>query len=224
MFPADPDFFPSIPAAVPEARVWKRLGRRRNTEFPGGEQGKAIRDALGEAFSLMDLRGAGLMVPILSLDPSEIRLAGGTVFRSAGLARFLRGSDVLLLMGATAGREIMDAIGKAVEEGRMARASVLDAAASEAVDGALDWITGFYRRKLLREMKTVTKRRFSAGYGDFALENQEAIHRLLGLARLSVELTESFMLLPEKSVTAVAGILKIENRETPSDETEKSHS
>jgi hypothetical protein len=220
--PADPDFFPSIPAAVPEARVWKRLGRRRNTEFPGGEQGKAIRDALGEAFSLMDLRGAGLVVPILSLDPSEIRLAGGTVFRSAGLARLLRAATPSFSW-APRGREIMDASGRRRRgpDGPRLRPG---RRGERGRRRALDWITGFYRRRLLREMKTVTKRRFSAGYGDFALENQEAIHRLLGLARLSVELTESFMLLPEKSVTAVAGILKIENRETSSDETEKSHS
>jgi len=221
---AEPDFFPSIPVRVPDIQVWKRLGYRKETEAPTGEQARSLRDALGEAFSLMRIRGAGLPVPFRSSGPRDIRLSGGDVFQSGDLSRFLRGCDGLLLLGATAGPEIMEAIGEAVHTGRMARAAVLDAAASEAVDGALDWITRFYRQKFLRKMKTVTGRRFSAGYGDFSLENQKAIYELLRLRDLSVELTESFILIPEKSVTAVAGIMNIDTQEALTDEAEKNPS
>ena len=221
---AEPDHFPSIPVRVPDIQVWKRLGYRKETDVPMGEQARSLRDTLAEAFSLIQIRGAGLPVLFRSPGPRVIRLSGGAVFRSRNLTRFLQGCDALLLMGATAGPEIMEAIGEAVGAGRLARAAVLDAAASEAVDGALDWITRFYRQKLLREMKTVTGRRFSAGYGDFSLENQKAIYECLRLRDLSVELTDHFILIPEKSVTAVAGIMTIENQEALTDEAEKNPS
>ena len=217
----EPDVFSFIPVRVPPVQVWKRLGYRKETAFPGGEQAVSLQETLTEAFSLMEIQGAGLPASFRSPRPGDIRLAGGAVFHSGDLARFLRGCDDLLLMGATAGQTIMTAIEEASRAGRMARAAVLDAAASEAVDGALDWITGYYRRKLLRKLKTVTGRRFSAGYGDFSLENQKIIYELLRLGDLSVTLTDTFMLIPEKSVTAVAGIMNIDSQEALADEAEE---
>jgi cobalamin-dependent methionine synthase I len=51
------------------------------------------------------------------------------------------------------------------------------------------------------------KARYSAGYGDLALENQRQIHRLLGMELLGVSLTDHSVLVPEKSVTAISGIV-----------------
>ncbi len=49
-------------------------------------------------------------------------------------------------------------------------------------------------------------RRFSAGYADFNLENQRAIYDILQMGKIDVTITSSFILLPEKSVTAISGI------------------
>ncbi|MBN1636781.1 MAG: methionine synthase, partial [Deltaproteobacteria bacterium] len=89
------------------------------------------------------------------------------------------------------------------------RAVVLDATASEVVDASLDWLMSYFRQSLMREMKTLTSRRVSAGYGDFLMENQKSIYSLLMLNRLGISLTHSHILIPEKSVTAVAGIREI---------------
>jgi len=48
--------------------------------------------------------------------------------------------------------------------------------------------------------------RFSAGYADFNLENQKAIHEMLQMGKNGVAITPSFILLPEKPVTAISGI------------------
>ncbi|HQJ30972.1 MAG TPA: hypothetical protein PLG18_07540, partial [Syntrophales bacterium] len=83
------------------------------------------------------------------------------------------------------------------------------AAASETVDAALDWITAYFRTLLRREGKTLLNSRFSAGYGDFSLENQRDMHRLLQLEQLGVAITPACVLVPEKSVTAVTGIIAL---------------
>jgi cobalamin-dependent methionine synthase I len=49
-------------------------------------------------------------------------------------------------------------------------------------------------------------RRFSAGYADFNLENQKAIYDMLQMGKIGVTITPNFILLPEKSVTAISGI------------------
>jgi cobalamin-dependent methionine synthase I len=109
-------------------------------------------------------------------------------------------------MGATAGSAIMDAIRGDTAGRDVTRGVVLDAAASEMTDAALDWIMDYFNRTLRRENKSLFKKRFSAGYGDFLLENQKTIYNLLQLDRLGVGITESCMLIPEKSVTAISGI------------------
>jgi cobalamin-dependent methionine synthase I len=48
--------------------------------------------------------------------------------------------------------------------------------------------------------------RFSAGYGDFLLENQRLFYELLDLQRFGVSLTESCIFTPEKTVPAIAGV------------------
>jgi len=101
----------------------------------------------------------------------------------------------------------MEAIQSDIGGRNATRGVVLDATASEVVDAGLDWIMGYFRQSLRREGKTLLNSRFSAGYGDFALENQRLIHRLLQMDRLKVTITESCLLVPEKSVTAVTGIV-----------------
>ena len=62
---------------------------------------------------------------------------------------------------------------------------------------------------LLRSARRLTRKRFSAGYGDFSLENQWDIYTLLSLGSIGITMTPTCVLIPEKSVTAVAGVLSL---------------
>jgi len=56
--------------------------------------------------------------------------------------------------------------------------------------------------------------RFSAGYGDFPLETQGRFFAELDCARkIGLSLTDSFLMTPTKSVTAVVGLSKIDKEE-----------
>jgi cobalamin-dependent methionine synthase I len=46
----------------------------------------------------------------------------------------------------------------------------------------------------------------SPGYGDFGLEDQPQLLELSGGAALGITVTENFMMVPRKSVTAVAAV------------------
>ncbi len=49
-------------------------------------------------------------------------------------------------------------------------------------------------------------RRYSPGYGDFPLASQREIFNLLHCEKIGLTLTESLMISPTKSVTAIAGV------------------
>jgi len=110
-------------------------------------------------------------------------------------------------MGATAGHPIMEAIREKTNHGDLTAAVVYDATASEMTDAALDWIMHYINGQLRREGKHLLPRRFSAGYADFALENQKAMHQKLQMEKIGVSITPDYILLPEKSVTAISGIV-----------------
>ncbi len=204
-----PVFFESIPVHTPRQAIYTRLGYRRASTRMSAQQESMIEGYLDDALALIELKGTVLSLPITGGDQGLILLEGGLRFESASLARLLTGCSGVLLMGATAGKAVMEAIRRDTTSGDLTRGVVLDATASEVVDAALDWIMAYEQGRLLRERRCLTERRYSAGYGDFGLEYQRVFHDLLGLASLGVELTATNMLVPEKSVTAIAGIQEV---------------
>ena len=199
-------FFESISVPLPSKNIYRRLGFVKGvTDIPESQQ-EEIERYIGHASSLIHLKGAGLRMPITDIKDARIILPDSVEFESRQLAKLLANCNEIVLMGATAGREIMDAIEKDATGANMTRAIVLDAAASEIVDASLDWIVDYFNQSLRRENRRLPGKRYSAGYGDLFLETQKTMYRLLQLDRIGIEITESSMLIPEKSVTAITGI------------------
>ena len=196
----------TIRITLPVRSIYARLGFRKGvTELKPAEKEK-VDKTIEEAKDIVRLKGAARIIGILQVDHVGIELEDGIILSSSSLARMLSGCTQVLLMGATAGQDIMDAIAQATSSDNLTRAVVLDAVASEMTDGALDWITDYVNQDLVRRVQHLTKKRFSAGYGDFYLENQKTMYDLLRMETIGVSITDRCILIPEKSVTAVAGV------------------
>ncbi len=197
---------------MPLAAIYRRLGYRRNATRLDAERQQEIEQYLVEARDLVKLQGTARRQPCRIEPPARVVLDEAVVFESRKLARFLKNASEVMVMGATGGAAIMEAIRSdmADGEGNATRGVVLDAAASEIVDAALDWIMAYFRQILRREGKTLLTSRFSAGYGDFALENQRLIHQFLQMEQLRVAITDTCLMVPEKSVTAITGIIALQ--------------
>ena len=137
-------------------------------------------------------------------DDDSVQLDNGTVFHSKALARYVSENTELFLFGATLGSRVDVALR------RMAMTSVAEAGAGQAVAAALietycdDCCAEL--QKQLPEGKQL-KWRFSPGYGDWALEEQKFLFSVLDCAHtIGLTLTESCMMAPVKSVTAVIAI------------------
>lgn len=85
----------------------------------------------------------------------------------------------------------------------MARAVMLDALGSAFVEAGCDAAEDAIRARFPGKHLTD---RFSPGYGDLPLDVQPALLALAGGARMGVTLTDTMLMLPQKSVTAVLGI------------------
>ena len=199
-------FLEKISIDPPREKIYQRLGFKKRTTQIQASQQKETDYFINEASYLISLKGSLLRLAIVHNDGEKIILAGGLTFASKKLSAFLRDCREAVLMSATAGSAIMEAIKEKTRQDDLAAAVVYDAAASEITDAGLDWIMDYLNQQLRREGKTLLPRRFSAGYADFNLENQRAIYEILQMGKIGVTITPSFILLPEKSVTAISGI------------------
>lgn len=202
--------FENIPAKPNRKFVLARLGYKKNFTQIDPVVQKKLEQAFKDGNLLCRSRGTAGRFLITERREGSVTIETGLVFESKYLARFLGDCGELVLLAATVGKEIGERIGFEVERGDVAYGAILDAVASETADAGLDWIMEFMNKILRREAKKITQHRFSPGYGDLDLVYQKAIFDLLDLGKLDLELTEKQILIPEKSVIAIAGIERIE--------------
>lgn len=119
---------------------------------------------------------------------------------SRSLYTHLKDCHGVILFAATIGIEVDRLISK-YSRIAPAKSVITDALASSAIENWCDTV----ELELTQNIKSCA--RFSAGYGDFPLEYQKDFVRCLDVARkLGVTLSDSLLMTPTKSVTAVIGL------------------
>lgn len=129
----------------------------------------------------------------------------GTDYRPGGqdIRDHLRGCGQAVLMAATLGAEA-EALIRRAQKRDMADAVILDAVGSAAIENVCDNLCADLADTLSPRRLTD---RFSPGYGDLPLSDQETIFRILELERrIGVSLTAGGLMIPQKSVTAFIGV------------------
>ena len=87
----------------------------------------------------------------------------------------------------------------------MSRAVVLQAASAAMIEAYCNEVNAQLKKEA-EGRGSYLRPRFSPGYGDFSLEYQKEICRTLSAEKtVGITLTDSLLMLPSKSVTAVIG-------------------
>ncbi len=120
------------------------------------------------------------------------------------IRRHLAGCDAMYLLCATLGAAVDREIRRA-ERTSMLTALALDAAAGDAIEKLCDAAQEEIRQREAQEHRYITGR-FSPGYGDLPMSVQPELLRLCDAPRkIGLTLTQSGILVPRKSVTAILG-------------------
>ncbi|MDY4195373.1 MAG: vitamin B12 dependent-methionine synthase activation domain-containing protein [Bariatricus sp.] len=124
---------------------------------------------------------------------------------SRSLGRNLKGCGNVVLLGATLGTGV-DLMMKRFSLTDMAKTVVLQACAAAYLEEYLDQLQEKIGEELRQQEKWL-RPRFSPGYGDFDIHHQKDILQMLDTAKtIGLTMTDSYMLTPVKSVTALIGI------------------
>ncbi len=130
---------------------------------------------------------------------------GFAVWESTSLARNLRDCDEIVIFGATIGIEFDRLIAK-YSRLSPARAYILQGIGTERIESVCDMFERDIKCDAEKSGRFI-RPRFSAGYGDFTLDAQRDIFSLLDAPRkIGLTLTDSLIMSPSKSVTAIIGI------------------
>ena len=138
-----------------------------------------------------------------SLD-GDICSIGDTSVRSSSLAKAMRGADKVIIFAATLGIEADRVIAR-YQRTSKALAHMASSLASERIESLCDILCGTLGSELSDEY--ILTPRFSAGYGDLPIELQRELFAILNPEKyIGLTLTESLLMSPSKSVSAIIGL------------------
>lgn len=184
---------------VPRPEALRYLGCRGTA--PDEATAALLTERIRAVENAADPRWTSVEVP-LTLRPGGVELGDWSV-HSEKLRSHLEGCTAALLFGATLGVGVDRLIARSAA-GQVARAAVDQAAAAALIEAVCDDACGQLAQ---RYPGRYLRPRFSPGYGDFPLTAQpELLRRLDGPRKIGLTATDSCLLAPIKSVTAVIGV------------------
>jgi hypothetical protein len=151
--------------------------------------------------------GGWVKVPMLGIEHDKVVLEGNIKLGGGPVARFMVGSEFVIIMGCTIGTKFDQHLDELQKQGKYTEATLVDTLGSFTVSQCSDQIeTG------------IMKTHFGDGYNktphcepgstDWHIKEQKIIFSILDGQRLGIRLSDSMMMYPSKSVTSMFGIGK----------------
>lgn len=193
-----------IPITLPERVILRRLGYHYKA-IPDRNILQQINTYTEEARMLMEPKAVYRQFSITIVNENSFRLDESITLESKALVKLFQNVSIVSILAVTLGDDIVDRINTYMnKESAYAAGVMLDAAASELCEAAAASVHTILVN-MGRQKGFETTMRFSPGYKDFSLDAQHTLATLLGLEDIGISVTESCMLLPEKSITALTG-------------------
>jgi hypothetical protein len=173
-----------------------------------------VHDSARTLYRLMDPRLLFVKERIKRVEGEHIYLNGGMTLKSRKLSRTLRDSEELICFLTTIGGQIDFEINRIMRQGHLSEAFIMDALGSVAVESVAEQFHRRMERQYCENDKAVTLR-FSPGYCDWPIEEQRNLFELFDSNTAGIELNDSCLMIPRKSISAVFGVYPVNGDPTP---------
>lgn len=182
--------------------AFRYLGYRGNT--PDTAAIELMESCIQELCTRLSPRSFAREYPLLRTGDGELCFSCFRV-KSRDLGRNLEGCRSVILFGATLGAGV-DFLLRRYGVLDIGRAVVMQAVSAAMTESYCN-LENCRLQEEYRKQGMVLCPRFSPGYGDFPLSFQEKFAAALELEKtVGITLTEGFLMMPSKSVTAVIGV------------------
>lgn len=189
------------------------MGYKENST--SNEQIEEMIDSLIDySYSLIDCKGSYLILDKIQLNREDNLVTLGKnilEFQSKDIIDLLEKQNKVALLTVTIGDSLEAKVKELFNQGEFTKATILDAIASVAAEEVANELNAIIAKESITKGLPHLTMRFSPGYGDLKLDIQPKILELLDGDKLGIATTTSNILLPEKSITAIIGLGKVEN-------------
>ena len=192
---------------IPFEKVLARLGYARGKTRLDKKTEDEIREGIAVAEKLIAAKQAVASAPVVLRSQTAVYLEPGFLLVSGSIRDLLKDCVAAAGFVVTVGPGIEEKRNRCLAEKETTRALILDAAGSVAAEELAAKTHARIAAEAAGEKREAT-RRFSPGFGDWALSGQKDFLDWLGAKEIGIRLTEYFQMLPEKSVSAIIGLKK----------------
>ncbi len=177
-------------------RKRRGLSRSLNTKV------ERVSERFGE---LLDPRFGYRVLKIVRAEHGVVSLENGVELKGRRLARAMRNAEDLVCFLATLGEELDREIASLFRNNHLSEGYIMDALGSVAVENLVEQFHRHMEDENRKKERAVTLR-FSPGYCDWPVTDQVQLLSLFETEKMGVELLESCLIQPRKSVSGVFGL------------------
>lgn len=152
--------------------------------------------------------------PVRKIKPDRIEVSANFTIQSQKAFRWLNGCNGIYLVAVTIGPKLDQKVAELSASGEVTRAFLLNAYGSEAAEALMESLDREVS-KLAGKRGLETTKRYSPGYGDWPITAQRDLLNTLEAHLIGIRLTEQFLMIPEKSVSAIIGTCSRHEKREP---------
>jgi hypothetical protein len=164
-----------------------------------------VNNYIGKARELFKASYSYIISDIKLIDGSQVFMESSLVFESKVIAQLLQHCEKVAIFLLTLGNRLDETMRDLAENGLILEAVVLDAVGTDGVERLAEFVQGRITA-MAKAQGYCTSRRFSPGYCDWALPQQEMVFQAINGNFPDIRLTEGFMMIPQKSISGIIGL------------------
>jgi len=164
-----------------------------------------VNDYIENYHNFIDFSYSYIIRNIESVQGDRAIIENSIPLKSKIISRLLERCDEVAIFILTIGKPLEDMVAYLAENGCVLQATVLDAIGSGTTE-QLAVLVEDRIKKVAASRRLVTSRRFSPGYCDWNVSQQEMIFKFMRGDTAGVRLTEEYLMIPHKSISGIIGI------------------
>jgi len=206
----------NIKLKIDEDEVLRYQGySKKKVKNPNQSILQITEEEIEQGYCLFEPKGIYSKVMIRNINlKGRINLENGLHLEiNNSIINLLKGSSCLVLGVVTIGRTLENKVSEFFSQGEYSRALTLDAVGTVAVQNLSRYVRNLVCQEVKDRNLQIT-RNFSPGFNDWDIRQHKNIFQIISADKIGVKLTESYMMIPAKSLSWVVGVGK--NIITPS--------
>ena len=196
---------------IDKSEVFRYLGYGKD-QRPNSSISSLIDDEIEEAYELIEPQCFYQISNVKRVRQSKVLLEGPLVVTSDVLSKALSRCQEAALFVCTIGQHLEQRVTQLMDEGRILKATVLDAIGSDAAEKTTCYLDDRVGELAASNDEAATLR-YSPGYCDWEISQQRVIFKAMNSTPLGVELTDECLMLPRKSVSGLIGMGQFDKRQ-----------